>query len=145
MLKENREHLDRLRTFRKLIRREGEEYKTWSKLAVTFEVVVCCFDTTEDAYLRTVGDPPWYVMPWDSPWERDYLWRRFNHLAKAKADPSLLIVRPDGEVISKRGFDDIDCQTKYWEGVYGKWCEKLEKLKPKEPDSPTSPASPTSP
>eukprot|EP00930_Biecheleria_cincta_P029878 TRINITY_DN20735_c0_g1_i1.p1 TRINITY_DN20735_c0_g1~~TRINITY_DN20735_c0_g1_i1.p1 ORF type:complete len:390 (+),score=55.58 TRINITY_DN20735_c0_g1_i1:134-1303(+) len=144
MLKENREHLDRLRKFRLLVQRAGEEYETWEKLDVTFEVVVCCFDTTEEAYLKTVGDPPWYVMPWDLPWERDYLWRRYNHLAKAKADPSLVVVRPSGEVVAKRGFEDIWCQPKYWEHVYGEWCEKL-KLTEEPPSSPDSPTSPTSP
>lgn len=144
MLKENREHLDRLRKFRLLIQRAGEDYETWEKLDVTFEVVVCCFDTVEDAYMKTVGEPPWYVMPWDLPWERDYLWQRYNHLPKAKADPSLVIVRPSGEVVAKRGFEDIWCQPKYWERVYGEWCEQLKP--PEEPLSPPdSPMSPTSP
>eukprot|EP00438_Fugacium_kawagutii_P029172 Skav214791 [mRNA] locus=scaffold3850:48759:50988:+ [translate_table: standard] len=76
------------------------------------EVVLCSFDTTWDAFTRTVGRPgppaPWMVMPFDSPWERDYLWRKLHVRFKHPSDPTLVILKPNLEVITVKGFADLD-------------------------------------
>mmetsp|Transcript_91855 Transcript_91855/g.163498 ORF Transcript_91855/g.163498 Transcript_91855/m.163498 type:complete len:370 (-) Transcript_91855:66-1175(-) len=124
--KEKRRDVSRFRNF---IRREGEEYESLPKLAKKFEVVVCSFDTTEQGYMKTVGNPPWLVMPHDATWERDHLWRKYNHMLKHHTDTALFIIRPDGSVITKKGLDDINVapqlEDKLWEKAFLKWCDML--------------------
>lgn len=89
------------------------------------EVVLCSFDTTWDAFTRTVGRPgppaPWMVMPFDSPWERDYLWRKLYACFKHPSDPTLVILKPNLEVITVKGFADLDVPRKLLFRVFQEW------------------------
>ena len=90
-----------------------------------FEVVLCSFDTTWDAFTRTVGRPappaPWMVMPFDSPWQRDHLWRMLNVKFKHRTDPSLVILKPNLEVITVKGFQDLDVPRRLLLRVFSEW------------------------
>lgn len=89
------------------------------------EVVLCSFDTTWDAFTRTVGRPgppaPWMVMPFDSPWERDHLWRKLRVRFKHPSDPALVILKPNLEVITVKGFADLDVPRKLLFRVFSEW------------------------
>ncbi|CAJ1446113.1 unnamed protein product [Effrenium voratum] len=95
-----------------------------------FEVVLCSFDTTWDAFTRTVGKPgppaPWMVIPYDAPWERDFLWRKFNRLFKIPTDPALVILKPNLEVITVKGFSELDIPRKLLFRLYAEWVAEAE-------------------
>ena len=78
------------------------------------EVVLCSFDTTWEAFTRTVGRPgppaPWMVMPYDSPWERDHLWRKLHVRFKHRSDPTLVILKPNLEA---KHMAKTFCKTPY--------------------------------
>lgn len=95
-----------------------------------FEVVLCSFDTTWDAFTLTVGRPgppaPWMVMPFDSPWERDHLWRKLNSHLKHRADPALIILKPNLEIITVKGFQDLKVPRRLLFQVFQGWLAKAD-------------------
>lgn len=90
-----------------------------------FEVVLCSFDTTWDAFTRTVGRPappaPWMVMPFDSPWQRDHLWRTLSVRFRHRSDPALVILKPNLDIITVKGFLDLDVPRKLLLRVFSEW------------------------
>lgn len=101
-----------------------------SKPSQKFEVALCSFDTDWECFTRTVGRPappaPWMVMPFDCPWERDYLWRRFHTLFENRTDPALVILTPKLNIISVDGFGDLDVSRSLRFRVFEEWCEEAE-------------------
>ncbi|CAE7235020.1 Troponin C [Symbiodinium natans] len=101
-----------------------------NKPSQKFEVVLCSFDTQWECFTRTVGRPgppaPWMVMPFDCPWERDYLWRCFNSKFETRTDPALVILTPKLEIISIDGFGDLDVSQSLRMKVFEEWCEEAE-------------------
>lgn len=98
------------------------------------EVVLCSFDTTWEAFTRTVGRPgppaPWMVMPFDSPWERDHLWRKLRVRFKHQSDPALVILKPNLEVITVKGFADLDVPRKLLFRVFSEWVAEASEAAP---------------
>eukprot|EP00931_Biecheleriopsis_adriatica_P076081 TRINITY_DN49830_c0_g1_i1.p1 TRINITY_DN49830_c0_g1~~TRINITY_DN49830_c0_g1_i1.p1 ORF type:complete len:380 (+),score=122.02 TRINITY_DN49830_c0_g1_i1:25-1140(+) len=130
MLQEVEEKKEMLRNFRRHMKGDPEDGIVAAEK--NFEVVFCSFDTDEQMFMKTVGTPPWLVMPWDSPWERDHCWRYFSHMRKFPSDPSLMIINREGEVLAKKGFDDIDVQPKFWHKVFDRW------INPPPPPTPSA-------
>lgn len=111
------------------------------KPSAKLEVVLCSFDTTWDAFTRTVGRPgppaPWMVMPFDLPWERDYLWRKFHGRFKHPADPHLVILKPNLEVVTVKGFSDLDVPRPLLFRVFSEWLAEAEaEASPGKPGNP---------
>lgn len=133
---EVKEQRAELTKFRSCVRRETDNYEMYPKFPKNFEVVVCSFDTTEAGYMKTVGAPPWLVMPYEDSWERDYLWRKYNHLLRVPTDPALILIRKDGSVIKKDGLEDVIFREHVWEKNFQQWINMLDpppkEEKPKE-------------
>lgn len=130
LLQLNKTLLQRLAQLYLDLRNPEIEEKPTEKL----EVVLCSFDTTWEAFTRTVGRPgppaPWMVMPFDSPWERDHLWRKLRVRFKHQSDPALVILKPNLEVITVKGFADLDVPRKLLFRVFSEWVAEASEAAP---------------
>jgi len=126
LLQWNTELLRRLAALYHDLRNEDIDARPTQKL----EVVICSFDTDWECFTRSVGRPgppaPWMVMPFDCPWERDYLWRKFSSRFENRTDPALVILTPSLEVVTLDGFEDIDVPERMRFRVFSEWCEEAE-------------------
>jgi thiol-disulfide isomerase/thioredoxin len=78
-----------------------DSYDHWARQK-GFEILFCSSDQTEEEFRDYLGEMPWKAFPYEDP--------RIDHLSQMYAVsgiPSLVIVGPDGRVISEHGRERV--------------------------------------
>merc|ERR1719207_469705 len=75
------------------------EFYTKHAEAKGFEVVFVSSDKDQSAFDDYYGDMPWLALPYEKRDEKDALSKKY----KVQGIPSLIVLGPDGKVITKEG------------------------------------------
>ncbi|XP_077167259.1 nucleoredoxin [Paroedura picta] len=99
---------------RSLTRVLVESYRKIKEVGQKFEIVFVSADRSEDSFKQYFSEMPWLAVPYADEARRS----RLNRLYGIQGIPTLVILDPKGEVITRQGrvevLNDLDCREFPW-------------------------------
>ncbi|XP_034995850.1 nucleoredoxin [Zootoca vivipara] len=99
---------------RSLTRVLVESYRKIKESGHKFEIVFVSADRSEDSFKQYFSEMPWLAVPYDDDARRS----RLNRLYGIQGIPTLIILDPKGDVITRQGraevLNDIECREFPW-------------------------------